>query len=294
MNELTITKEQQELAEEMAREAGENTNTYQIMPTLTVFNQNFKNPNPDFQDGDLKLTTKTEAGYEHKKYMNPFSGIILKVRMYMKTKSSDQKAEEFYTTDEFDHYMDSGVITVKKKNEQGKFDVAFTGNYKQVKETFPDFELHHVIYVLASVPNREIIKLDIKGASRNEFIKFQKSFTRRDGDHMIASWTTIGSKMTDEDWQGNKLRFSVAAMTFEKKSRLNYQEMISVREIQKEFNIQLAERDAMFKKPIIAQVEEQKSLNDGSQPARAEELPTINLDDEIDESTLFETEKEPF
>lgn len=277
---------------QMAENAGEKGVSFISIPTISVFNQDPNNKSTDFSEGDLVITKKVDKDYIKNKYTNPFYGIILKTRMQLKAKPGEvKKGADMLISNEFDSYT-TDIITVKKKDYQGKYVVDFTGTYKEVKENYTEtlrsgakayaLDLHHSIYVLVNIEEPTIIKIDAKGTSRSEYFDYMNSFDRSVGEHMIGIWTEFGSKLIEKDWQGNALRFPVYAMSFTKSKEFSFDDLKKVQSIQNEFNRQLEEMEEAFSKSEtkkLSEGEQPEPKDDGSQEI-AEEIPVINIDEE--------------
>lgn len=292
-----VTNEQSEqrkaILAKMAENAGEKGSSFVSLPTITVFNQDPNNKSDEYSDGDLISTKRVDKDYVKSKYTNPFFGIILKTRMQLKAKPGEvKKGADMLISNEFDSYVGE-LITVKKKDSIGKWVTDFVGTYKEVKENYTEtlksgaksyaLDLHHSIYVLINIGEPTIVKIDAKGTSRSEYFDYMNSFDRSLGEHMIGSWTEFGSKLIEKDWQGNALRFPVYALSFKKSKEVSFDDIMKVQKIQTEFNRQLAEMEAMMSSKgetkQLSEGEQPEPKDDGSQDL-AEEIPTINIEEE--------------
>ena len=282
--ELTTISEAEVIAQRMAERAGENTRTYEIMPTITIFNGN--KSGEGLPIGSFIKGIKTEQGYSNEEYAKPVKGILIKVRMFLKLKFKYAEGKPQLVTNEFDSYADDDLIFVKeKKREEGaKYEEVFVGNYKQVNDKYSlkndkgevedkKLELHHALYVL-DLETGEIVRFDSKGLSRSNFFAYMQSFSRRGLDKMSSTFTVIDSEISDTDFNGKPRKTPIAAFSFTKAEQLTVEQLRKAEEIQIEFEKQLRERDKMFgnAKDEIAPVVEQ--------PEPQESLPVINLDDE--------------
>lgn len=287
---LTTTDQTEEeiISQRMAQRAGENMQSFTIMPTLTVYNPSKSGIETPFQIGDIVSTVKTQAGYESEKYERPFRGVILKVRMFLKLKYKYAEGKPGIVTNEFDSYADDELITVKKQDEDKIYQPEFIGNYKQINEKYSlkddttiekKLDLHHAIYVLTDIDSKTVMRIDSKGLSRSNFFDYMNKFSRRKGDFMSAHWTNFDSEISDTDFRGKPRQAPIAAFKFEKSDRLVLEEMKRIEEIQVEFEKQLIERDKMFSGE---KVEELKP---------AEELPTIQIEEPAEDP--METLPEP-
>lgn len=285
MEQNLVVPEQEAIAQRMAERSGENTRTYTIMPTITVYNPSKTEKGSMFDIGDLVKTVKSDQGYETEKYEKPFKGIILKVRMFLKLKYKYAEGKPALITNEFDSYSDSEPIIVKEKglDKDSKFEPVFTGNYKQVNDKYSlksdteiekKLDLHHAIYILRDLGSKEVVRIDSKGLSRSNFFDYMNIFTRRGGDFMSSHWTSFSSMVSDKDYKGKPRQAPIAALTFEKTEKLSLEEAKRAEEIQLEFGKQLLEKDVFFgnvKKEESTQIE---------QPDPNSDIPTINLDEE--------------
>jgi hypothetical protein len=282
MEQNLIVPEEEAIAQRMAERAGENTRTYTIMPTITVYNPSKTAQDSTLKIGDLVKTIRTEQGYETEKYERPFKGIILKVRMFLKLKYKYAEGKPAIVTNEFDSYADSEMIFVKEKGieKDATFKEVFMGNYKQVNDKYSlksdteiekKLDLHHAIYVLKDLESKEIVRIDSKGLSRSNFFDYMNQFSRRGGDFMSAQWTTFDSMVSDKDYKGKPRQAPIAAITFTKGEK-NIDPK-KAEEIQIEFEKQLLERDILFGSV-------KKEADKIEQPEPTEDIPTINLDEE--------------
>jgi hypothetical protein len=296
---LEKVKEEAEIKQRMAERANERLNSFQLMPTLTVANSG-SDPSQEskFNPGDFILSTKSEAGYENEVYDKPFQGIIIKVRMFLKTKySAIEKGSPLYITDEFDSYSALENISVKEKKED-KFEKVFQGDYHSVIREYTEkgkfteekiLDLHHAIYVLTDIENKTVIRIDSKGKSRGRFFDFMNSFKRSAGEYMSSTMSSFDSIQETLDWKGKPLQRPVYAIDFSKVRPLTSDELRKVDTIQQEFDAQIKAKDIMFKeekdesKQIEAPVENQD---------KAEEIPVIQIEEEIKQPTLPEEERE--
>lgn len=296
---LEKVKEEAEIKQRMAERANERLNSFQLMPTLTVANSGSdKSQESKFNPGDFILSTKSESGYENEVYDKPFQGIIIKVRMFLKTKySAIEKGSPLYITDEFDSYSALECISVKEKKED-KFEKVFEGDYHSVVKEYTEkgkfteekiLDLHHAIYVLTDIENKTVIRIDSKGKSRGRFFDFMNSFKRGTGEYMSSTMSSFDSIQETTDWKGKPLQKPIYAINFSKIRPLTSEELRKVDEIQQEFDSQIKARDIMFRedrdesKQIEAPVENQE---------KGEEIPVIQIEEEINQPTLPEEEPE--
>jgi hypothetical protein len=284
--ELTTISEAEVIAQRIADRAGENTRTYEVMPTITIFNGN--KSGDGLPIGSFIKCIKTEQGYSNEEFPKPLKGILIKVRMFLKLKFKYAEGKPKVVTNEFDSYSDDYLIFVKeKKREEGaKYEEVFVGNYKQVKEKYSlkndqgkvedkKLELHHAIYVL-DIETGEIVRFDSTGLSRSHFFEYINSFSRRGLDKMSSTFTVIDSELSDTDFNGKPRKTQIAAFSFTKSDQLTVDQLIKVEKIQIEFEKQLRERDKMFgnaKEEIVP-------VDSVEQPEPQKTLPVINLDDE--------------
>ena len=286
MDKELITNEAEVIAQRMAERAGENTRTYEIMPTITIFNGN--KSGDGLPIGSFIKGIKTEQGYSNEEYAKPVKGILIKVRMFLKLKFKYAEGKPQLVTNEFDSYADDDLIFVKeKKREEGaKYEEVFVGNYKQVNDKYSlkndegevedkKLELHHALYVL-DLETGEIVRFDSKGLSRSNFFSYMNSFSRRGLDKMSSTFTVIDSEISDTDFNGKPRKTPIAAFSFTKAEQLTVEQLRKAEEIQIEFEKQLRERDKMFgnAKDEIAPVDSVEQVEP------QETLPVINLDDE--------------
>jgi hypothetical protein len=296
-NKQLISQEQiseaEEIAQRMSQRAGENTSTYSIMPTITVYNPSKDSKDTSLVAGDIVKTIKTQQGYETEKYEKPFNGIILKVRMFLKLKYKYAEGKPGIITNEFDSYSDDEMITVKKQDMESKYQPEFTGNYKEVNDKYSlkgdtevekKLDLHHAIYVLRDLDSKEVIRIDSKGLSRSNFFDYMNSFSRKGLDKMSSTWSTFDSIISNTDFNGKPRQIPIAAFSFTKGSQLSLEELKKAEEVQIEFEKQLKERDTMFG-------DKAKIVTEGIDAPVKEDIPTIQLD-EVEEASLLPKEGE--
>lgn len=301
--EIMSEKEQEELnalKQEIATNAGENTSGYKMMPQITVFNPNPNSKEPsDFEGGDIVMSTKKDSGYENEKLKIPFKANIVKIRMFLRTKKKfADSGVPYYITDEFDSYDDSEKITVKEKIDD-KYEIVFTGNYKEVNNKYAMkgehniekyLELNHVMYVSFDLKKEELYKVVFKGTSRTRYFDYQKSFSRIDNEFMSTCWTIFNSIEIQENWKGEPLRFNVFAFDFKKGEQLTIGELKNSLEIQKKLELEFFNKSKLFNK---AEIEGTNKDEEVKQIEPAEEIPTIDLDKEEQGELINEVEDVP-
>jgi hypothetical protein len=295
-----VIAEQETLAREIAETSGENTRTYTVIPTITVYNPSKTQSDSSFEIGDFVKTTRTQQGYETEKYDKPFEGIIIKTRMFLKLKYKYAEGKPAIITNEFDSYSDDEPIFVKEKglDKDAKFEEVFVGNYKQVNDKYSlksdteiekKLDLHHAIYVLRDLDSLDVIRIDSKGLSRSNYFDYMNDFTRKGLDRMSTTWTIFNTEISNKDYKGKPRQAPIAAIKFSKKIQLTLEEMRKLKDIQVKFERQLLEKDKMFGNVKIGDVKEDE------QPAPKDELPTIQIEeeaklipgeDELDESEV--------
>jgi len=309
MNELMNPEElkrRQERAERMDAVAGVKQQSFESMKVIKVYNPSDTESELGAKLGDFVSSIRTENGYLNSIESRPKMGVIIKVRWYLKNKFKFNNQRLIST--EFDNFADSNQIVVKeivKEGEKTVFKPVFLGNYKQVNEKFSlkddtfiekKLDLYCSLYVLTDVKSKEVVRFDFKGMGRSAFFDFMKKFNKKQGESMTQMYTTFDSVINTTNSTGKTMRVPVAALSFVKNGFVAEHELDDVEAIQKEFQQDLEKKDALFGVPAkIAPVDDysQPAIeSDGSQPAQMETLPTINLDDEIDESTLFEPKNE--
>ena len=291
MNKEVLTQEQIEEQEALARSiaevSGENTNTYAILPTITVFNPNGDSES-EFKIGDLIKTTRTQQGYNQESFGKPFTGIIVKTRMFLKLKYKYAEGKPKLITNEFDSYAESCIITVKEKGlePEAKYEEVTSGNYRAINDEYSlknakgevedkKLELHHAIYVLTDA--KEVIRIDSKGFSRSNYIEYMNSFSRQGLDRMSTTKTEVSSMISTETYDHKARKAPIAALSFTKKEHLTLDEMKELKEFQTTFEADLKDKDVMFGN---AKKEAETGNAQLEQPEPKESLPTIQLDDE--------------
>jgi len=303
MTKELITKEQEEkeaLAMKIAENSGENTRTYTVMPTITVFNQSSDGADTEFKPGDLIKTIKTQQGYEKEKFSNSFEGIIIKTRMFLKLKYKYAEGKPSIITNEFDSYANSEMISVKEKglSNDDKYEEVFIGNYKDVHDKYSlksdteierKLDLHHAIYVLTDINTKEVVRIDSKGVSRSNYIDYMNSFSRVGLDRMSTTKTIVGSMISTETYNGKPRKTPIAALKFTKNSELSLEELKKLSEIQTEFEKDLEEKDIMFGNKKVNIVEPDDTTE---QPEPVNELPTIQLEDDKPTELPLNAEKD--
>ena len=301
-------KRRQERAERMDARAGVKSASFESMKTIKVYNPSDTESELGAKLGDFVGSVRTENGYLNSIEKKPLMGIIIKVRWYLKNKFKFNGTRLIST--EFDNFSDSVQITIKeitKENDKTTLTPVFTGNYKQVNYKYSlkeedgtvaekKMDLCCALYVVTDMNKKEVIKLDFKGMSRSQWFDYMKKFNKKLGESITQMYTIFDSVIFTENSTGKTMQAPVAAFSFSKQGFVAEEELDKLEAIQQEFEEELAKRDTLFGVPAkIAPVDDyaQPAIeNDGSQPAQIEELPVINLDDEIDESTLFEPKKE--
>jgi hypothetical protein len=290
------TKEVEEISQRMAQRAGISTTSYETIPTIKVYN-----PSSDavqdssFTIGDFVSSKKTQDGWENEVYPKPITGIIMKVRMFLKTKFKySGPGKQNLTSNEFDSFADSGIIIIKERtvSQEGKtiFEPIFTGNYKQVNDKYSlkdettiekKLELFYALYVL--VDNKKVIRLEFKGVSRSNFFDYMREFTRIGGDFMTSYYTVFDTEISTTDMNGKARKSPIAAMKFTKGDFPGLATIKQIEEIQNQFEQELQKRDEFFGNKPVKMVTEGIDTDypdNSNQVAIEEAIPTINLDDE--------------
>jgi hypothetical protein len=293
---LVANDEMEELQRQLAQGSNERVDTFASMPTLSVSNQS-QDPapgaEPGVEPGQIISSIRTENGYENEPFQNPFKGIILRQRMFLRTKFEAQKnGAPKLITDEFDSYSDSEIITVKKQSPiDGKWVEDFVGNYKQVVAKYSDsnqfgkvnkyLDLQYNLYVCVSLAEKKIVRIQVKGKSRAGLFDFMKKFTRKAGDFMSSTFVTFSTEKHLNDFNGNPLKFPVWSFSYTKNEPLDLPSLKAAIALQNELNDAIAAREAAFGKKEYAEVTD-ASHAELPQGSPAEDIPTINLDDERD------------
>lgn len=291
--------EQEALAIEIAGKSGENTRSFNTIPTLTVYNPSKTNMDSDFEIGDIVKNIRTQQGYETEKYLKPITGIIVKTRMFLKLKYKYAEGKPQVITNEFESYDDSNMIYVKEKglDKESKYEEVFAGNYKQVHDKYSlksdteverKLDLHHAIYVLTNLETQEIVRIDSKGLSRSNYFDYMNSFSRLGLDRMSTTWSEIDTDLSTEDFNGKPRQAPIAAFKFTKRNQLSLEELRALKEIQMQFEADLIERDKMF-----GNVKEEKGAEyPAEQISPKEELPTIQIEEESNQLPLSKEEED--
>ena len=286
-NQVATKDDMAQMKEDMAMAAGEKRNSFSTMPSINVFNKKAEGgEESEFSLGDIYESLKTEDGWENNLCQKPFDGVILKTRMYLTTKYKlkDIVGIPNLMSDEFDGYGNT-QITIKEKDSEGKYTPVFVGTYKQIHEKFSNstdkyLELRHSVFVLLKGDESKIVRFDIKGMSRGNYIEYMNSFSQKDSEHMIGFVTHFDSIQMEKDQKGKALAFTVFAFDFKRGVELNYEQLTRVNSIQKQFMVELADRDAMF----AGQDSGEKPKEIEASKEKEEDIPTINLDDEEQEN----------
>lgn len=312
-NEVAMSKEQMEAtmyAAKIADASGEKVNTFESLPTISVFNKAVEGADKDGLDpklGDIIKSTRTEQDWKREIMENPFNGVVLKVRNSLRTKFKlkEKGADELYSS-EFTDFRNE-IITVRQKEwdvKEGKnvFKEVFKGTYHQVIEKYSfvqfgavekmlDFVVNLYVVLGLDTDEPQLVKMQIKGMSRGNWFDYTKEFTRRDGDYISTNITEFGTKLVDETRDGTKLAFTVAAFDFTKKGILPIASMKKLSELQDKFEEELKERDHMFNNPVKeAEVAKPAQIENSKQVE--EELPTIDIDEE--DNSEIKTSDLPF
>lgn len=312
MNEETSVvdpKKIEELQRRLAGGANERTDTFSTMPTITVSNEQQdagEGKSQGIAPGEIVSSVKTENGYQNETFQNPFKGVVLRQRMFLRSKLEAQKnGAPKLISDEFDSYADSEMITMKKQNLEGKWEVDFVGNYKQVVAKYSDtnqfgkvnkyLDLQYNLYVCVSLSEKKVVKVMAKGMSRGALFDFMKTFTRRNGDFMSTTWIKFSTQKHLTNSDGEPLKFPVYSFAYEKDGQLDYQSLVLAEQIQTELNKAMSEREAAFaSKRAELVANSQVSPEELPQGEIAEELPTINLDEDTVEEAPIKIEEPPF
>ena len=180
-----------------------------------------------------------------------------------------------YFTYEFDSYNDVIDLLDKKQGNQ----VISRGTYKELKNQCPDLKLSNVVY-LYSASEQQVYKLGVGGGSLSNLWAYCGGFGNN--DTTLRYVTKISSQEAEND-RG----FKYMQLTFEKvKEAENWQ--VIWNELQKLGTI--ISSSANKKAELLGNPQRQISPNDpffGNAPqknnaSQAPQLPTINVDDEID------------
>lgn len=291
---LVANDEMEELQRQLAQGSNERVDTFSTMPTITVSNQSQEpstpGEGPGVKPGSMVSSIKTENGYVNEEFPMPFQGVVLRQRMYLRTKYEAVKnGAPKLVTDEFDSYKDSEIITVKKQNIEGKWEEDFVGNYKQVVAHYSDtnsfgkvnkyLDLQYNLYVCVSLAEKRIVRIQVKGKSRGALFDFMKTFTRKAGDFMSSTWTTFATEEHLNDFNGKPLKFPVWSFKYTKGEKLDILSLKAAITLQNELNEEISAREAAFGKKEYAQIET-ASHAELPQGSPEEEIPTINLDEE--------------
>lgn len=297
---LINPKEVEEMQRALAEGSNERVDTFATLRTLSVVNASQEPLEPGETPpenaptpGAISSSIRTENGWENEDFQNPFKGIIIRQRMSLRTKYEDKKkGAPNLISDEFDSYADSTMITIKKENAEGKWEVDFVGNYKQVKAHYSHdvfgasksyLDLQYNLYVCTSLIEKSIVKVLVKGKSRSAFFDFMKTFKRKDGDFMSSTFILFSTEKHILDWEGKALQFPVWSFAFTKESRLDYNHLRDSLILQKELNEAIQLRDDSFNKEASIKSDFQsqdlsESHAELSQAEQEEQIPIIDLD----------------
>ena len=315
---------EKDITMQLAENAGEKLSAFNFktVPVIKVFNDGGK-PSDKFKNGELVYSFKNENDeWENKVYKKPFKGVILKVRMFLKTKYKYAKNGNMIVTNRFDSYDDNTIITAREKrqmsNGEYRYVDVFKGNYKEVNDRFSlksdteiekKLELHHSLLVLVNAKEKKVIEIVFKGMSRNSFFDYINLFTRVDGDFMSAHFTVFDTEIITEFDNGKQCQFPIARFKFTKGEKLTEEELKKILEIQKEVIDAITMNDAEKISPEEAmakekqKMEERQSDNEGvdneaqnndEQNNEEQNLPTIDLDDDDPDDIADSKEEEEY
>lgn len=291
---LIDQQEIERIQRQLASGSNERVDTFSMMPSVSVSNASQDPEKPgEFAPGTIIMSVKTDQGYENSEMHRPFRGVVLRTRMFLRTKFAAKEAgvPEF-VSDEFDSYADSEIITVKQKNADGKWEENFSGNYKEVTEHYSEaskfgktnkyLDLQYNLYVCTSLDDKTIVKIVAKGKSRSALFDFMKTFTRRQGDFMTATWTIFNSAEHLKDYNGKPFKFPVWAFDFKKDGPLDITELKKALKLQEELNGAIKMRDAAFgkkEKREYAEVVATQSHAELPQGEPEDDVPTIQIEE---------------
>lgn len=287
-------------ANKIAETAGENTDTFESFPLITMNNR--LEPSPDdiaigAKLGSIMQSIRTEAGWEAKVIgeTEPLIGTIIKVRYSLRTKYKEvEEGCHKYYSDEFSAFRGQQIVVKEmqedKLNNKVSFKEVFRGDYPSVKANYSYINKHgkeinqldlianlYVVVGLGS-DNPSLVKVQMKGLSRGAWFDYTKMFNHRNGDNLSAHHTVFGSQIVSES-DGKALPRKVAVFTLTKDRMLLLHEMKQLAEFQEKFEKELEARDNMFNKSDVADTEPSTS-GQIAQTAPADELPTIQIEDE--------------
>lgn len=294
-NTLIEQEEIERIQRQLAAGSNERVDTFSMIPSVSISNSS-QDPNKpsEFSPGTIIMSIKTDQGYENSDMPKPFRGVILKTRIFLRTKFSAKEAgvPEF-VSDEFDSYADSEIITIKEKDADGKWIEDFSGNYKEVTNHYSEsskfgktnkyLDLQYNLYVCTSLDDKTVVKIVAKGKSRSALFDFMKTFTRRQSDFMSTTWTIFNSFEHLKDYNGKPFRFPVWAFDFKKDAHLDITELKKALSLQEELNEAIKMRDTAFGKKKYSSKEGSQIESHAELPQAEpdDEIPTINVDDDI-------------
>lgn len=165
------------------------------------------------------VTDKEGNDFVSKSYATSFDGIIVKVRYYVNKKYKKGDSTGFWKSREFNSF---GNTNIELRQEGNTF---WTGSYNDFKVEFEgQYDLYVRLYVITDIEKEEMVRVDLKGASRSSFWDYMRSFDNNDS--LSAHWTSFKV----EKQKGDSFSFHVASFEPNDKKELNIEEVLNIQE----------------------------------------------------------------